>query len=310
MSRSELLRRLAPLCAVGCVAALFHALEPSFLGQANLRNVLVQTLPVALAAIGMTFVIVSGGIDLSVGSQMALSGVVAALVADSGGGAALAVLAALATGTLAGLVNGALVAGARIVPFVATLGTMGVARGLAKWLAGEQTVVPSPEETAPIEALVTKSLTAPAVLGTLALAVLMALALRRTVFGTWTYALGSNAETARLCGIPVRRLQLAVYGLAGAFAGLAGAVVFARLSVGDPTSSLGAELDVIAAVVIGGASLAGGTGTIPGALAGALLMASLANGCNLVGVPTFVQEMLIGALLVAAVALDRLRTRA
>lgn len=304
-----LAKRAAPLLAVLAVGALFGALEPSFLGAPNLRNVLVQTLPVALAALGMTFVIVAGGIDLSVGSIMALAGVVAARVADAGHGPLAAFGAALVAGALVGLVNGALVAGLRIVPFVVTLGTMGVARGLAKWLAGEQTVVPSPSEAEPFARLVAKSLTAPAVLATAALAVFAAFVLARTVLGTWTYAIGSNPETARLCGVPVRRVQALLYTLAGACAGLAGAVVFARLAVGDPTAAAGAELDVIAAVVIGGASLAGGTGTVAGAMAGALLMASLANGCNLVGVPTFVQEMLIGALLVCAVALDRFRAR-
>ncbi len=301
------LKRLIPLLAVIAVGALFGALEPSFLGAANLRNVLVQTLPVALAALGMTFVIVSGGIDLSVGSAMALAGVVAARAADSGAPWPIAFAAALCAGAAVGALNGALVAGARIVPFIATLGTMGMARGLAKWLADEKTVVPSAAEVEPFSALVAKSLTAPAVLGTLALSLCAAFVLARTVLGTWTYAIGSNSETARLCGVPVRPVQALLYTLAGAAAGLAGALVFARLAVGDPTAAAGAELDVIAAVVIGGASLSGGSGTVAGTLAGALLMASLANGCNLVGVPTFVQEILIGALLVGAVALDRLR---
>lgn len=309
MKGFDLLRRLAPLIAIALVAWIFYSIEPSFLGAANLRNVLVQTLPVALAALGMTFVIVSGGIDLSVGSIMALAGVVAALAADAGWHWSLALCGAVGVGAAAGLVNGALVAGLRLVPFVVTLGTMGVMRGLAKWLAGEQTVVPSPAEAEPFAALVAKSLDAPAVIATGLLAVALALALTRTVFGTWTYAIGSSTETARLCGVPVRWMQALLYTLAGASAGLAGAVVFARLAVGDPTAALGKELDVIAAVVIGGASLSGGTGTITGSLVGALLMASLANGCNLVGVPTFVQEMLIGGLLIVAVALDRLRPR-
>jgi len=309
MKFRALVQRLLPLFMVAAVAALFGALEPSFLGGANLRNVLVQTLPVALGALGMTFVIVSGGIDLSVGSNMALAGVAAALAADAGWPWPIAGAAALVAGALVGLVNGALIAGLGIVPFVATLGTLGIARGLAKWLAGEQTVVPSPEAAEPFARLVQKSLAAPAVVGTGLLALFLGWVLARTVFGTWTYAIGSNRETARLCGVPVRRVQCLSYVLAGATAGLAGGVVFARLAVGDPTAAAGAELHVIAAVVIGGASLAGGTGTILGALAGALSMAGLANGCNLVGVPTFVQEMLIGALLVAAVAFDRRRAR-
>jgi ribose/xylose/arabinose/galactoside ABC-type transport system permease subunit len=139
------------------------------------------------------------------------------------------------------------------------------------------------------------------------LAVVMAVVLRRTVFGIWTVAIGSNESTARLCGVPVERVRVVLYSLGGLFAGLAGVMQFARLTVGDPTTAVGAELDVIAAVVIGGGSLAGGEGSIAGSLVGAFLMSLLKNGCNLVGVPNYVQEMIVGAIIVVAVALDRYR---
>ncbi|HBQ11847.1 MAG TPA: ABC transporter permease, partial [Myxococcales bacterium] len=145
---------------------------------------------------------------------------------------------------------------------------------------------------------------------TLILAVIMALVLRRTVFGVHTFAIGSSEPTARLCGVPVERVKLLVYVLAGAFAGLAGVLQLGRLTVGDPTTAIGLELDVIAAVVIGGGSLSGGRGSIAGALLGAFFMAVLANGCTLSGVPNYVQEILVGAIIIAAVALDHLRRRA
>ena len=156
--------------------------------------------------------------------------------------------------------------------------------------------------------LASKTATSPGIWITILLAVLMALVLKRTVFGVHTYALGSNEDTARLCGVPVERTKVWIYTLCGVFGGLGGVMTFARLSVGDPTTAIGKELDVIAAVVIGGASLSGGKGSILGSMVGALLMAALANGCNLTGVPNFVQEILIGSIIVAAVAVDRVRS--
>jgi ribose/xylose/arabinose/galactoside ABC-type transport system permease subunit len=152
-------------------------------------------------------------------------------------------------------------------------------------------------------------LVAPGVWLLLVMGLLMGLVLRRTLFGLHTYAIGSNERTARLCGVAVERTKLRVYALCGLFAGLAGVMQFGRLTVGDPTTAVGEELDVIAAVVIGGASLSGGEGDIRGALLGAFLMSFLANGCTLTGVPNYVQEILIGAIIVAAVAIDRWRHR-
>jgi ribose transport system permease protein len=263
---------------------------------------------VGLGAIGMTFVIVSGGIDLSIGSVIALSSVVTALSARAGLPTPVAVMAGVTAGGLCGALNGWLVTRLSIVPFIVTLGMMGVARGVAKWLSAEQTVTPSPEASDALALLASKTATSPGIWITILLAVLMALVLKRTVFGVHTYALGSNEDTARLCGVPVERTKVWIYTLCGIFGGLGGVMTFARLSVGDPTTAIGKELDVIAAVVIGGASLAGGKGSIIGSMLGALLMAALANGCNLTGVPNFVQEILIGSIIVAAVAMDRVRS--
>lgn len=310
---SRLRTLLAPFLGLIFVLALFSALVPeSFPTLYNFRTVSTQTVVVGLGAIGMSFVIVSGGIDLSVGSVIALSSVTAAAALGAGWSAAAAILAAVATGTLCGLVNGLLIARLRIMPFIATLGMMGIARGTAKRITGGQKI-DAPASWLP--ELVSKS-EADAWLGLppglwilLALAALMAAVLRRTPFGLHVVAIGSNEATARLCGVNVPGTLTRVYALCGAFAGLAGAMLFGRLSVGEPTAAVGLELDIIAACVIGGASLSGGEGGMLGAMIGAFLMAFLANGMNLAQVENYWQEILIGAIIVAAVALDRWRHR-
>ncbi|MDE0891084.1 MAG: ABC transporter permease [Planctomycetota bacterium] len=308
MNTKRLMALLGPFVGLLFVVILFGALEPSFLSTRNLMTVAIQTVIVGLGAIGMTFVIVSGGIDLSIGSVIALASVVTALSARAGLPTPVAVMAGVTAGGLCGALNGWLVTRLSIVPFIVTLGMMGVARGVAKWLSAEQTVTPSPEASDALALLASKTATSPGIWITILLAVLMALVLKRTVFGVHTYALGSNEDTARLCGVPVERTKVWIYTLCGIFGGLGGVMTFARLSVGDPTTAIGKELDVIAAVVIGGASLSGGKGSILGSMVGALLMAALANGCNLTGVPNFVQEILIGSIIVAAVAVDRVRS--
>jgi ribose transport system permease protein len=290
----------------------------TFFSGRNQGLMLVQSAIVAVAACGMTAIIVSGGIDLSVGSSIALSGVVAALVLHSGGDPLLAVAAAMLAGCALGALNGGLIAGLGLMSFIATLGTLGVARGLAKWLADNQTVnfeaswldrlmQPFPAAGDPWWLRVLP--VAPGVLVAVLVAVAMAVVMARSVPGRHVYAIGSNAAAARLCGIRVGWTLLGVYAVAGALFGLAGAMETAKLHQGDPTTAMGRELDVIAAVVIGGASLSGGTGTVWGAVVGALIMAVLRNGTQQLDWPTYVQEILIGAVIVGAVALDRWRNR-
>lgn len=304
---------LGPFLALAFVVALFALLLPGqFLSAYNLKTVATQTVIVGVCAIGMTFVIVSGGIDLAVGSTIALSSVVSAVLLRDGASTLIAVLGGIAACGALGLVNGLLITRLRIVPFIVTLGSMGIARGLAKYLADEQKV------DAPVgglSALMAKTpdpawlLLSPGVWLMLGLAAVAALVLARTVFGVHALAIGSSEPTARLCGVRVERVKLAIYTLSGLCAGLAGSLQLARLTVGDPTTALGKELDVIAAVVIGGGSLAGGSGSILGSLLGAFLMTVLANGCTLLGVPNYVQEMLVGAIIVIAVAADELRRK-
>jgi len=287
----------------------------AFLTAYNWRTIAVQTVIVATAALGMTLVMIAGGIDLSVGSVVALVGVVIALAVRGfnlpwfGGPVAFALplVWALACGVLlgglCGLANGALITGLGVVPFIITLGTLKVFRGLAKWLSGS-TAVYAPGEakawwfgrilaTEPTPAWL---IVAPGVWALLGLSLLLALALRSTLLGRYVYAVGSNESTARLCGVNVPGVKLAVYAIAGLATGLAGVLQFAYL-----------ELQVIAAVVIGGASLSGGEGTVLGTLIGCLIMSVLNNGCVLAGIPNPSQDVIIGAVIVAAVALDRYR---
>ena len=307
------LTRVGPALALVIVVAAFALMtgEPShYLSPLNLRIVLSQTVIVALGAIGMTMIIVSGGIDLSVGSAIALTGVVAALGVAAGWPPLLAIVAAVATGGLVGLTNGALITGLRVVPFIATLGMLGVARGVAKWLANEQTVnVPASWINDLLIAFPRQAwmLVPPRVWITLVLAIVAAAVLRRTVFGRRVFALGSNEAAARACGIDTNRLRLITYGSAGLLFGLAGVMQLSRLRQGDPTVAIGTELDVIAAVVIGGGSLNGGEGTVFGSMVGALIMAFLRNGCQQMGWPNYIQDIIIGSIIVLAVALDRLR---
>jgi ribose/xylose/arabinose/galactoside ABC-type transport system permease subunit len=311
--RARVLDLVGPFAGLIAVAALFAVLEPAtFLSVYNLQTIAAQTVIVGLGAIGMTFVIVSGGIDLSVGSAIALSSVVTALALREGWNPAIAALAGAAAGLAIGIANGIVIARAKVVPFIVTLGTMGVARGVAKYLAGEQKIDAPPGWLAEVMARTPEPawlIVAPGVWMLAILAVAMGIVLTRTVFGLHTYAIGSSEPTAHLSGVRVARTKTLIYAVSGLFAGLAGVVQYARLTVGDPTTAVGKELDVIAAVVIGGASLSGGVGGITGSLVGAFLMTVLANGCTLTGVPNYVQEILIGLIIVVAVAVDRLRHR-
>jgi ribose transport system permease protein len=310
------LDRLGPFLGLAVVIATFALLSDnpeSYLAVRNLRIVLSQTVIVALGAIGMTMVVVGGGIDLSVGSTIALTSVITAVGLRDGWSPPAAALAGVLVGGLVGLVNALAITRLRVVPFIATLGMLGVARGAAKWVAGQQTVnvpttwvndlavtFPSPEWL----------IVAPGVWLSVALAVLIAFVLRNSVFGRRVFALGSNEAAARACGIATDRLKVWLYSLAGLFFGLAGVMQMSRLRQGDPTVAIGTELDVIAAVVIGGGSLSGGEGSILGAMVGALIMAFLRNGSQQMGWPNYIQEIIIGVIIVLAVALDRYRSRA
>ena len=250
---------------------------------------------------------------MSVGSAVALTTVVVARALQNGLGPVPASLLGIAVAAFAGCINGSLVAALRITPFIVTLGTMSILRGLAKGLADEQKIDANPLGLDELMAVVAPErawmLLPPGVWVTIAVALLAAGFLRYTKLGRHVVAIGSNVLTARLCGVPVGRVTLIVYSLAGALAGLAGVMEFSTLTVGDPTDSIGLELEVIAAVVIGGGSLSGGQGSIAGSLIGALLMTVIKTGCTHVGLPNWVQEILTGVIIVVAVGVDTLRQR-
>ncbi|MDA2930087.1 ABC transporter permease [Acidobacteria bacterium AH-259-O06] len=312
-SLSKWFARFGPFLGLALVISIFALLSDfpeQYLSFRNFRIVLAQTVIVALGSIGMTMIIISGGIDLSVGSSIALTSVVAALSLQKGIPPSVAGLLGIVVGAWVGYINGLAITRLHVVPFIATLGMLGIARGAAKWLAGEQTV--NPAETWVNQLAVTFPdpawlLVAPGVWISVFLALLMALVLRNTVFGRRVFALGSNEAAARACGIPTQRVKLWIYTLAGLFFGLAGVIQMSRLRQGDPTVAIGTELDVIAAVVIGGGSLSGGEGSILGSMIGALIMAFLRNGCQQMGWPNYIQEIIIGAIIVVAVAIDRWR---
>ncbi|HWB31296.1 MAG TPA: ABC transporter permease [Vicinamibacterales bacterium] len=311
MRRGKWIDEAGVLAALVLVSVLFGILiGPGFFRGANLELIARQAAIVCVSAFGMTMVIVSGGIDLSVGSVVALGTVVTALILRADAGPWAAALGAIAAAGLCGVLNGVLITGLRVVPFIVTLGTMLVVRGAAKGLADERRI------EAPITGLNTLLRTAESGHGlwlpsgiwlVIALALLVAATLRYTQFGRHLFAIGSNERTARLCGVRVDRCKIVVYGLAGALAGVAGVMEFSRLSVGDPTVAVGLELDVIAAVIIGGGSLSGGKGTIVGTLAGAAIMAVIQVGCSQQGLPNWVQEIVTGGIIVCAVGLDEWR---
>jgi ribose/xylose/arabinose/galactoside ABC-type transport system permease subunit len=302
-----------PLLALLAIYGVFALFLPSFQTAHNAITIARQTTIVGIAALGMTLVIISGGIDLSVGSIIALSTVVVAEALAGGAPPMAAAVAGVAVAACCGLFTGALITGMRVVPFIVTLGMLLAVRGAAKGLADEQKV------DAPLSALNDLLATLgpgerwmllpPGVWIMLLLALLVAGLLRYTRLGRHIFAVGSSEQTARLCGVAVGRVKIIVYTLSAGFAGLAGVMQFSRLSVGDPTVASGLELDVIAAVVIGGGSLAGGEGSVVGSLVGAFIMTVIRSGCSQAGLPNWVQEILTGLIIVAAVALDRLRHR-
>jgi ribose transport system permease protein len=319
---SPVLRKnLGAAAGLGAVFLLFTALLAatrglSFADPDNLETILRQTTIVALAALGATVVIVSGGIDLSVGAIIALATVVIAALLRSGAPPTLAALGGLCAGLACGALNGLLVTRLRVVPFIVTLGTMLVVRGVAKGLAHDQKIDAPTSWLTELLARLPHDHTwracllfPPGVWLLFLLALAVGGLLLYTRLGRHIFAVGSNEQAARLCGIPVARVKLAVYVLGGLFAGVAGLMQFSRLTVGDPTGANGLELNVIAAVVIGGGSLSGGEGSVTGALIGALIMQVLQSGCSQMGWPNWVQEIVTGAIIVVAVALDRFRHR-
>lgn len=321
-------RALGPLLALaivivcfGVASQLVNGSDSTFFTAENARTIAAPTAIIVVAALGMTLIIIAGGIDLSAGTALSLCATVlaTALMSESlkPWNPRAAILLTLAAGALCGFVNGVVVSWLRVVPFIVTLGTMRLYLGIANMLAKETTVRPDRATQVPVwlkdllsireEALTLYFPTG--VWIALALAAVTAAILHYTVFGRHLVAMGSNEMAARLCGINVPWMKIGVYSLAGLFFGIAGVYQFSRLTVGSPVSGVGMELKVIAAVVIGGASLNGGRGSILGTLAGAAVMGVIDNGCTLLGLSNPVQDVVLGIVIVTAVAVDQLRQR-
>ncbi|GAA1079537.1 substrate-binding domain-containing protein [Nocardiopsis metallicus] len=296
------------LTALALLVVVMSLLSGDFLTAQNLLNVGVQAAVIAVLAFGVTFVIIAGGIDLSVGSVAALSATVLAFLATVEGVPVwLALPLAAATGTACGLVNGALIAYGKLPPFIATLAMLSVGRGLSLVIS-EGSPIALPDSVAQLGGSLGGWLPVPVVI-MVVMGLITAVILRRTLTGRAMYAIGGNEEAARLSGIRVKRQKLGIYALSGLFAAVAGVILASRLASAQPQAAQGYELDAIAAVVIGGASLAGGVGTAFGTLIGALILAVLRNGLNLLSVSAFWQQVVIGVVIALAVLFDTLRRR-
>src|SRR5688500_4979246 len=316
----SVLNVFGPFLILAFVTGFFAAIMPAevrenFFSFYNFKSILNQTVIVAIGALGMTMIIVSGGIDLSVGSIIALTSVLAAWLVNQGHSVEMAFLAAIACGALIGAVNGGIIAGFGMTPFIVTLGMLGIGRGLAKLLADNQTVNPPTDTLTSVEFFMADPdpqnpvswFFSPGIALTIDLAIIMTIFMNRTVFGRYIFAVGSTEATARLSGIRTRLVKTGIYSLAGLFFGLAGIMQFSRLRQGDPSTAIGTELDIIAAVVIGGASLNGGTGSILGSMIGALTMSVLRSGSTQSDWPNYMQEIIIGIVIILAVGLDKWR---
>lgn len=298
-------RRVGTLVGLFLLGALLSFLSPFFLTASNLLNIMEQTAINAVIAVGMTFVILSAGIDLSVGSITALAGVVMANRLQAGTPLLVAILAGLTTGAACGLVSGLLITRGKLPPFIATLGMMSVARGAALLFTDGRPISGFDESLRQLSTGRILSIPVPVIL-TVVLYALSIVLLSRTRFGRYVYAIGGNEEATRLSGVAVGFHKTLVYVLCGVTAALASVLLTARLNSAQPIAGMAYELDAIAAVVIGGTSLTGGLGTLGGTLIGALTMGVLRNGLNLLGISSFLQQIVIGIVIIAAVLMDSL----
>ncbi|TNJ40835.1 ABC transporter permease [Phaeobacter sp. B1627] len=318
------MHRLSALLTLLLLIAGFSLASQAFFSVNNALTVLLQTSVIGLLGIGMTMVIITGGIDLSVGSVLALSGVGTAMAVKAGVPVGLAMGLGVVIGAACGAINGLVVTQAKIPPFVATLGMMLMARGLALQLTGAAPISQLGEtfgrlgngalfrmvEMQPngFPKVIFPGIPYPAIL-LLVVAIAAAYMLRRRQIGRHIYATGSNEEAARLSGVRVDQTKLYAYAMSGALAGLAGNVLMSRLVTAQPSEGVMYELDAIAAAVIGGASLSGGVGAVSGTMIGAFIIGILRNGLNMAGVSAFIQQIVIGAVVIGAVWIDQMRNR-
>lgn len=322
--RKDLIQKFAALTGLLTLILVFSLTSEAFFSMGNAMTVALQTTSLALLGIGMTCVIITGGIDLSVGSVLALAGTVAGLLVKSGLPLGPAMFCALLVGTLCGLVNGLFITKLKLPPFIATLGMMMVARGVALQLTGAAPVSGLGEsfgvlgngaffrmiEKAPngLPKVIFPGIPYPVVL-MIIFAVVVAFILNKIRIGRYMYTVGSSEDATRLAGISVTRVKLVAYSISGFFAGLTGIIIMSRLVTAQPNEGIMYELDAIASAVIGGTSLMGGMGTISGTCIGAFVIGILRNGLNMNGVSSFIQQIIIGVVIITTVWIDHLRNR-
>lgn len=308
----ELLKRFLPFISLILLCVVIAIGEPLFLSADNLVGVVRQTAVITVMAMGMTMVMISGGIDLSVGSLLALAGVGGSLYLSGRPSTVIVMttglLICVLIGMIGGMINGIAVTTLKIPPFIVTLGALGIYRGIALLITNGNGVVNLPEGFGKLATGTFLHIPVPLII-VVTIAIISHFILTRTKPGRYCYAIGSNVEAARYAGIRVSRYQVIFYTILGALAGLAGAMVASRLLNGVPTEGEGNELNVIAAVVIGGGSLSGGQGTVTGTIIGSLIMGVLSNGANLLGISPFIQKIVIGAVIVLAVTFDEFQRR-
>ncbi len=300
----DLIRRYSVLLILLAIGVIFSLGSDRFLTPSNLMNIALQTSIVAIIAIGMTFVLLTAGIDLSVGSVVALCGALAAgLAVQQELGTYLGIFLALVAGALVGLINGLLIVKGKMPPFIATLSTLAVARGLTLVYTDGRPISGINERFIFLGSGEILGIATPVII----LAIIFVIAyivLRSTRFGNYVYATGGNEEVSRLAGIRTSNVTISVYVISGFLAAVGGVLLTARLWSAQPNAAVGLELDAIAAPVLGGVSLFGGVGGVGGALVGAIILGILSNGLNLMGIPSFWQQVIKGVVLILAVMLD------
>lgn len=297
---------LSTLAALLMLFLFFTLANRNFISMMNILNILKQATPIIIIAIGQTFVLITAGIDLSIGSVIACSGVVAAICMRDGMPVWISMIAGLLFGVLVGIINGSLIVYGKLPAFIATMGTMTTVRGLALFLTQGIPIGSLPKEFTQIGTQRTFNVPNQVYIMAI-LAIIFGFVLSKTKIGRYTYAMGSNYEATRLSGVNVNHTLIIVYTISGFLAAWAGLIMTANVISAAPTAGDGYELDAVASSVIGGASTLGGEGIIPGTVLGALVIATLRNGLNLSGASPFIQKMIIGIVIIAAVFIDRFK---
>ena len=305
---NELVFKYGILIVLVLICLVMGLLNPVFLSLNNISNVLVQTTSISIIAVGMSFVIISGGIDLSVGSVVAFSGMVLGHFLDSGASVALSITICLLVGFVCGISNGFLISAFKVPPFISTLGMMGIARGLALMVRGGRSISGFSDTFVNIANGSFLSIPIPIIVMffVFALAIIIS---KYTYWGHYVYAIGGNEKASWLSGIPLKLYITFVYGFCGLLSAVASIILTARLNSAQPIAGNFYELDAIAAVIIGGASLSGGRGTIWGTLIGALILAVLKNGFSILNIPSYSQQIAIGSVIILAVVVDKIREK-